>query len=292
AFSGIAVPDVSVINDDNDTAGIYRWENAIYTTEAGGTDQVRYTLNSKPVANVNCTIEDDTDFDEIRVGATGVATMTFTPDTWGFIQSETVTGLPDGTANDLGSAHVRIHCTSADPKYNNQAVHTEAYNIDTTTAKRLFITAAAYTSTQVAPTAADALCESVEPVAGTWKALIASAAAANRREACLTAGCNWVLLPNTIYYWHDREGVLGVTNGSAVFTSLIDGVPVSVAAGGWWTGMDAGMSTLNTCQGWTSTSAAVSGTNGGQYQRGNMMATFSAFSAECNRTFPIVCVEQ
>ncbi len=293
AFNGMAVPDIAVTNDDNDAAGILRWENAIYTTEAGGTDDVRYSLTSRPTADVTCTLDDAGDLDEIRIGATGTATMTFTSGgtgDWNTIHSVQVTGLADAVPNDLGSALVSITCTSADPLY-NRSTTTEAYNLETATVKRIFTTAAVYAANQVAPTAADALCEAAEPVAGTWKALIVSAAAGNRREACLTAGCNWVLTPNTVYVWHDLQGVLGVTNGSAVFTSVVDGVPISTDSG-YWSGMDPAMQTLNTCQGWTNTSFSASGNVGGYYQRNSMMRTFSAFSAECNRSLPLVCVQQ
>ena len=56
-YNGINAPDPTLINNDNDTAGINVAPHAgLFTTEAGGTTTFTVSLNSKPTANVTIAI--------------------------------------------------------------------------------------------------------------------------------------------------------------------------------------------------------------------------------------------
>ncbi len=310
AFSGMAVPDVAVINDDDDTAGFTRWENAVYVTEAGSTADVRLSLASRPSADVNCVVDDTFNDNEIRVGTTGSVNVTFTPVTYGLLQSVTVTGVNDGVADGLSNPlpSVRTQCTSADPKYNGMQYYVTAYTIEPASSRRVYQTATAgYTGNQIAITTADTICQNNNPIgSGTWKAMLTSSdptAPSALRRACTTPNCvsssenqNWVFRPAFTYYWSGVNGIVGTTNAAGIFTGMIDGTPPSSGTAGfagYWTGMSADFTNNANCNNWSTTSGTGSvgldrqSTVGNTFGWNPGIATF-----DCTQTHQLLCIEQ
>jgi hypothetical protein len=95
-YNAIDPADVSVTNNDDDTAGVtVNPTIGLVTTEAGGTATFTIVLTSEPTANVTITLA-STDTSEGTVSPTSV---TFTPANWNVAQTVTVTGVDDAIAD-------------------------------------------------------------------------------------------------------------------------------------------------------------------------------------------------
>src|SRR5580765_2656730 len=102
-YSGIDPDDVTVVNVDNDTAGITVTPVAgLTTTEAGGTASFTVVLNSQPTANVVIPMA-SSDGSE---GSIRVSSLTFTPADWSLPQTVTVQGVDDFVADGTVAYHV------------------------------------------------------------------------------------------------------------------------------------------------------------------------------------------
>jgi hypothetical protein len=104
-YSGIDPNDVTVVNVDNDTAGITVTPVAgLTTTEAGGTASFTVVLNSQPTANVVIPMA-SSDGSE---GSIPVSSLTFTPADWSLPQTVTVQGVDDLVADGTVAYHVAL----------------------------------------------------------------------------------------------------------------------------------------------------------------------------------------
>ena len=115
-YNGMNAADVSVVNRDNDAAGISVVPTSgLETTEAGGTDTFQIVLNSQPTANVTVglAVSDATE------GAVSAADFVFTPSNWNVPQTVTVTGQDDFVDDDDTDYTIVTTATSSDPKYND-----------------------------------------------------------------------------------------------------------------------------------------------------------------------------
>ncbi|MCE9588992.1 MAG: hypothetical protein K8S99_00530 [Planctomycetes bacterium] len=116
AYNGLNPADVSVTNQDNDSAGITVVPTSnLVTTEAGGTATFSVKLNSQPTGNVTIGIVSS----NTNEGTTNVSSLTFTPQNWNTAQTVTVTGADDNLSD--GSQNYTIvlgAATSSDPAYN------------------------------------------------------------------------------------------------------------------------------------------------------------------------------
>jgi hypothetical protein len=91
-YDGVEVEDVTVTNEDNDTAGFRVTPMAgLVTDESGDQATFEVRLNTKPTAPVTITLTTD-DSDEISFSPT---TLTFTEDDWDGLHEVIVTGLDD-----------------------------------------------------------------------------------------------------------------------------------------------------------------------------------------------------
>lgn len=91
-YSGLDSENVSVINLDNDVAGVTIVPTSgLITTEAGGSDTFTIVLNTQPSSNItiNMTSSDPTE------GTVSPTSVTFTPANWNVPQTVTVTGVDD-----------------------------------------------------------------------------------------------------------------------------------------------------------------------------------------------------
>lgn len=163
----------------------------------------------------------------------------------------------------------------------------------------IFVNENGFTGDQVAPTAADTLCNNAAPTGYTAKALIADG---STRYACSTANCsggvsenhNWVLYPSTTYYRYGDNAVIGTTTSAGIFTFPLTNSMSNSGAPAWaglnddWTS-----DTTNNCSTWTSASSSHSGAVGdtGSIDDGAIVDTmFPTYS--CDNLMFLICVTQ
>ncbi len=90
-YNGMNAADVTVINVDNDTAGITVSAISSNTTEEGATATFSVVLNSQPTANVTIPLSSN----DTTEGTLAVSILVFTPANWNIPQIVTVTGVDD-----------------------------------------------------------------------------------------------------------------------------------------------------------------------------------------------------
>ena len=99
-YDGLAPSsNVSVVTQDDDTAGIKLTRGASQTTEAGGTVTFTVELLSEPVDDVSI---DMTSSAELTEGSLSTGTVSWTPMTWDEVRTVTVTGLDDDVVCGAG----------------------------------------------------------------------------------------------------------------------------------------------------------------------------------------------
>ena len=132
-YGGRNAADVSVVNRDDDTAGISVLPiSGLETTEAGDTDTFEIVLTSKPTANVTIDLT-STAPNEGSVSSTSVV---FTSSNWNMPKTVTVTGQDDDVDDgDVQYTIVTADAVSSDPKYSGMNVaDVAAANLDNDTA--------------------------------------------------------------------------------------------------------------------------------------------------------------
>ena len=91
-YNGINPVDISVINDDNDTAGVVvaASPDPLVTTESGGKAAFTLKLRTKPTANVTISgiVSSNT-----SAGSVSPTSVTFTPTNWSIPKVITITGV-------------------------------------------------------------------------------------------------------------------------------------------------------------------------------------------------------
>ena len=114
-YSGMNPADVSVLNANNDTAGIsVSPTSSVTTTEAGGKDTFTVVLTSQPTADVTINLSSN----DTGEGTVAPQTLTFTAANWQAQQTVTVTGVDD-SADDGNVTYtiVTAPAASGDSKY-------------------------------------------------------------------------------------------------------------------------------------------------------------------------------
>src|SRR5438045_4606631 len=92
SYSGFDASDVSLTNQDDDTAGItVSPTSGLVTSESGSSTNFTVVLNTKPSADVivNLSSSDATE------GSLSTTVLTFTSGNWNVAQTVTVTGVDD-----------------------------------------------------------------------------------------------------------------------------------------------------------------------------------------------------
>ena len=114
-YNGMAVPDITVMNLDNDGATVdVRAGNNLRVSESGTTTTFRVALTVQPTATVTCTVMSS----DLTEGTLSPTTLTFTPANYLVLQTVTVTGVDDPiTDGDVVFLALLAPCTSADPAY-------------------------------------------------------------------------------------------------------------------------------------------------------------------------------
>ena len=115
-YNNYDASDVSVTNQDNDTAGItVTPTSGLVVTEAGGTATFTVVLTSQPTANVIIGLSSS----DTTEGTVSPASLTFTSGNWNTAQTITVTGVDDHLIDGtVGFTIVTAAATSTDSSYN------------------------------------------------------------------------------------------------------------------------------------------------------------------------------
>ncbi len=128
-YNGLDADDITVINEDDDIAGVtVNPTSGLTTTEAGGTDNFTIRLTSQPTANVIIDLTSN-NTDE---GTVLPASVTFDDTNWNSEQTITVTGVDDDIDDgDQNYTIVSSLTSSTDINYNGLLVSdVELTNID------------------------------------------------------------------------------------------------------------------------------------------------------------------
>ncbi len=133
AYSGFNAADVSLINNDNDTAGITVTPTAgLVTTENGGTASFSVVLNSQPTADVVIGLSSS----DTTEGTLSTSSLTFTAANWNVAQSVTVTGVDDAIVDgNIAYSVITAAAVSSDAAYSGfNAADVSLINNDNDTA--------------------------------------------------------------------------------------------------------------------------------------------------------------
>ena len=124
-YDGYNAPSVTVVNEDDDTAGILVTNTAgLVTTEGGGTAHFTIVLQSQPTSGVSITATSS----DASEGTVANRLIIFSPSNWDTPQNVTIVGVDDPL--DDGNVDYRItlsDVSSSDPSYDNRAV--DSYSI-------------------------------------------------------------------------------------------------------------------------------------------------------------------
>jgi hypothetical protein len=128
-YDGLVIPDVDLVNIDDDSPGItVNPLSGLTTTEGGGTATFTITLNSQPTDDVTITLFSENE----EEGTVSPTLIVFTPISWNALVEVTVTGVDDDVADGNATYFINIQpATSNDPGYNGlDAPNVSVSNID------------------------------------------------------------------------------------------------------------------------------------------------------------------
>ncbi len=115
SYNNINPNNVSVTNEDNDTAGFTVSAISGNTTEAGGTATFTVVLNSEPTGVVTTTVHSS----DTMEGTITTSTLVFAPTSWNLARTVTVTGINDDIDDgDIAYSIILDTATSSDSNYN------------------------------------------------------------------------------------------------------------------------------------------------------------------------------
>jgi len=128
AFSGKNPADVSVVNVDNETAGITVVpKSGLVTSEAGAQDTFTVVLNSKPKSDVTISLVSDRPAE----GTVSPKELLFTEVNWMAPQLVTVTGVDDAEKDSNQQYLIKVTTKSDDPNYARVApINVAVLNLD------------------------------------------------------------------------------------------------------------------------------------------------------------------
>ncbi len=224
-YQGIDPNDVSVVNDDNDTAGITVSKISGTTSESGATATFTVVLDTQPTADVTMSVTSN----NTSEGTVSDASVTFTTANWSSPQTITVTGIEDdGTADGNQPYSIVIGvATSTDKNYNTkQPAAVSVTNLDNDSAG-VTVSAVAGQTSENGDTMSFTVVLNSKPKADVKIPLSSS----DTSEGTVSTS----LLTFTTTNWAAKQTVTvtgvddNVVDGSAVYTVLI-GAPTSTDA--------------------------------------------------------------
>jgi gliding motility-associated-like protein len=126
-YNNLNPADVSVVNINNDTAGItVTPTSGLQTTEAGGTATFTVRLTSRPTSNVTINLTST----KPAEGTVSPTSLTFTTANWNTVQTVTLTGQNDWVDDGDQAYSVNGTASSTDSKYNGRTFSVSATNLD------------------------------------------------------------------------------------------------------------------------------------------------------------------
>ncbi len=173
-YNGINPDDVSLVNADDEIAGITVTPvKGLVTTEAGGSDNFSIVLNTEPIDTVTIGIESS----DTSEGIVSTDAVTFTPDNWNTPQVITVTGVNDNI--DDGDIAYTIITTpdfrTTDPNYNGfNPADVNVINLDNDTAGIVVSPTTGLVTTEAGGTATFDVVLTSEPTANVILNLVSS----------------------------------------------------------------------------------------------------------------------
>jgi hypothetical protein len=120
-FNGVNPPDVSVVNLDNDTAGLNvsaAGPGVILNVVEGQMTSYTVALNSQPTVNVTVNVASG---NTAQGGTVSPASLTFTPANWNLPQNVSVSGVDDLVADGNIAWFITNSPSSGDPLYGSLA---------------------------------------------------------------------------------------------------------------------------------------------------------------------------
>jgi hypothetical protein len=214
-YSGLSVDSVSVSNADNEVAGfVITPSSGLQTSEIGGQDAFAVSLSAKPTSDVVLTLSANPD-SEVSLSDT---TLTFTPQNWRGIQTVTVTGLDDITADGTRDfTIVTAPAVSGDAAFNGvDPTDVTGRNVDNETAGVSLVTPYALETTEAGGQVEFAVTLNSRPTANVTIAISNSAPAEVRAStnSLVFTPDNWNAPQVVILSGEDDE----VSDGSQAFT--------------------------------------------------------------------------
>jgi hypothetical protein len=114
-FAGLDPLDTTLVNADDDTAGVTIAQHGdVVVAEGGAPGTYTIVLNSQPAANVTISLSGGAQLQPI-------AALTFTPDRWNIPQIVRVRAVDDERVEGVRIATISHRASSADPHYNGAA---------------------------------------------------------------------------------------------------------------------------------------------------------------------------
>jgi len=155
AYSGLAVNDVALVNQDNEDdgppPGVTVSAVSGDTTEAGGTATFTVVLDSQPASNVQIQLSSS----DATEGSVSPNQLTFTTLNWNVAQTVTITGVDDTLDDgDIGYSIITSDTISSDPKYSGLLVGDVGLNnVDNEPTPGVTVSAASGDTTEAGVTA-------------------------------------------------------------------------------------------------------------------------------------------
>jgi hypothetical protein len=172
-YNGLDPSDVSIINNDNESAGFsVNPASGLTTSEGGGAATFTVLLNSPPTADVTVNLSSS----DITEGTVSPANLTFTLSNWNTPQTVTVTGVDDINADDNAAYKILIaSAVSADSKYNGiDPLDVDVINNDNDTAGITVNPVSGLTTSEGGGTASFTIALNTQPSANVTLVLISS----------------------------------------------------------------------------------------------------------------------
>ncbi len=118
-FSGLNPPDVTVMNADDDVAGItITPTSALTTTEIGGSDTFNIVLDTEPVASVIVVLGSS----DTTEGTVPPSSLRFEIEEWNIPQTVTVTGINDYLDDGDQPYYINMQVSSGDSNYDSMVL--------------------------------------------------------------------------------------------------------------------------------------------------------------------------
>ncbi|MBE2267055.1 MAG: right-handed parallel beta-helix repeat-containing protein, partial [Anaerolinea sp.] len=226
-YNGIAAADVSVVNTDDDTAGVtVNPTSGLVTTEAGGTATFSVVLTSRPTENVSVNLLSG----DTSEGTVPTA-ITFTPANWNSAQNVTVTGVDDAVVDGSIGYTIVTTVSSLDSVYNGiAAADVSVTNMDNDTAGVVVNPTSGLVTTEAGSTATFSVILTSQPAADVTVNLLSSDLSEGTAPAAITfTPANWNAAQTVTVTGVDdalADGNIGytiqttVTSGDAIYNGI------------------------------------------------------------------------